>query len=146
MKEYKAFKISQKVSIISSKSQANLISSIYSIITSKFQKEILLKGNLIVMELTHFYDTPTIYAFHESCCWKLVTSSYFASLPMPNPSMLLMSSLSGICRTQKWTAWNPASSKQSFISGKDHLGRLSTSHSLVYLILFLMNSSNEVFY
>lgn len=68
MKEYKAFKISQKVSIISSKSQANLISSIYSIITSKFQKEILLKGNLIVMELTHFYDTPTIYAFHESCC------------------------------------------------------------------------------
>lgn len=79
----------------------------------------------MVMELTHYYATPTIYAFHESCCWKLVTASYFASLPTPNPFMLLMSSLSGIWRTQKWTDWNPASSKQSFISGKDHLPILS---------------------
>lgn len=68
------------------------------------------------------YATPTMYAFQASCCSKCFISSYFMSLLAPKPTVLLFSPVSGICRSQKWTDWNPASPKQSLISGNDHLG------------------------
>ncbi|POO01034.1 hypothetical protein TorRG33x02_032170 [Trema orientale] len=67
------------------------------------------------------YATPIMYAFQASCCSKCFISSYFMSRPAPNPTVLLVSPVSGICRSQKWTDRNPASSKQSLISGNDHL-------------------------
>lgn len=71
----------------------------------------------------HYLATATIYAFQASCCWKHLISSYFASRETPNPSVFLISLASGISRSQKCTDRNPASSKQSLISGNDHLRR-----------------------
>lgn len=91
--------------------------------TSQLKQTTLQKSLLMI----HYYATPTTYAFQESCCSKFETSSYFTSRPEPNPFMLLISPASGICRIQKWTERNPASSKQSLISGNDHLRAQATS-------------------
>lgn len=54
---------------------------------------------------------------------------------MPNPSILLIFSESGICLIQKWTDWKPASSKQSLISGNVHLQWWGTGYYFFQILL-----------